>query len=284
MPRHRTRAAGEAAPAGSLPADDGMASLRRKIHEIREMAASSEDKARRLHALMTESYVAHMPHLARPQSPASFGDHERPFTPNSPHSPGEFSGAQSPRSPASFADSIDPSNPYNLQEGDKVPTYRPSRSRRPSTEYEVNNASVDETPEPLEPQLGCKHYKRNVKIQCYDCRRWYSCRHCHDEAEGSHALVRRKTENMFCMMCSTPQAAGEFCHKCGQRAAWYYCDICKLWDDDSNKRIYHCVDCGICRRGEGIGKDFVHCKVSLLIQRQIVASAVLTHLRGATSA
>ena len=37
---------------------------------------------------------------------------------------------------------------------------------------------------------------------------------------------------------------------------------CKLWDDDPEKKIYHCDDCGICRIGAGLGKDFFHCKVS----------------------
>ena len=38
---------------------------------------------------------------------------------------------------------------------------------------------------------------------------------------------------------------------------------CKLWDDDPHKSIYHCNDCGICRIGKGLGKDFFHCKVFL---------------------
>lgn len=261
MTRHSRTMAEDSARSGSLPADDGMSSLRRKIHEIRDMAASSEDKAKRLHSLMTESYAATLPQLARAQSPASFLSSDRPFTPSSPRSPGDHSGFHSPRSPASFAEPIDPANPYNLTEEDKVPTFRPSRSRRPSIDYDIQTPGLDDEPEPVGPQLGCKHYKRNVKIQCYDCRRWYSCRHCHDEKETTHALERRKTENMFCMLCQTPQAAGELCNKCGYRTAWYYCNICKLWDDDNNKKIYHCADCGICRRGEGIGKDFVHCKV-----------------------
>ncbi|KAF2461706.1 zinc-ribbon-domain-containing protein, partial [Lineolata rhizophorae] len=115
-------------------------------------------------------------------------------------------------------------------------------------------------PPPLPPRaLGCKHYKRNVKVQCVDCARWYPCRHCHDAVEA-HALDRRRTRNMLCMLCRTPQPAADTCRACGEAAACYYCDICKLWDDEPRKRIYHCADCGICRRGEGLGKDFKHCK------------------------
>jgi hypothetical protein len=40
---------------------------------------------------------------------------------------------------------------------------------------------------------------------------------------------------------------------------------CKLWDDDPEKSIYHCNDCGICRIGQGLGKDFFHCKVGCFL-------------------
>ncbi|EME84281.1 uncharacterized protein MYCFIDRAFT_152534, partial [Pseudocercospora fijiensis CIRAD86] len=113
------------------------------------------------------------------------------------------------------------------------------------------------------PDLGCMHYKRNVKVQCFDCQCWFSCRHCHDQSHNlpfPHSLNRKKTQNMLCMLCQTPQPAGETCINCREYAAWYYCSKCKLWDNDTNKRIYHCDDCGICRVGEGLGKDFVHCK------------------------
>jgi hypothetical protein len=52
------------------------------------------------------------------------------------------------------------------------------------------------------------------------------------------------------------------CINCGEISAQYYCNICKLWENRQNKPIYHCGDCGICRRGMGLGKDFFHCKVS----------------------
>jgi hypothetical protein len=137
-----------------------------------------------------------------------------------------------------------------------LPSYRPNPPPSPSEE-----SPKDEPTTPPELEFGCEHYKRNVKVQCYDCKTWHPCRHCHDAAQTTHALNRQATENMLCMACKTPQPAAQDCKECGMRAAWYYCDICKLWDDDAVKRIYHCVDCGICRRGEGIGKDFTHCKV-----------------------
>ncbi len=67
---------------------------------------------------------------------------------------------------------------------------------------------------------------------------------------------------MLCMLCSTPQKASDVCVNCGEIAANYYCNICKLWENRKSKPIYHCNDCGICRRGLGLGKDFFHCKVS----------------------
>ena len=75
-------------------------------------------------------------------------------------------------------------------------------------------------------------------------------------------LNRRETKNMLCMLCGCAQPASEECALCSERGAWYYCDVCKLWDDDPEKSIYHCNDCGICRVGKGLGKDFFHCKVS----------------------
>ncbi|BFZ59852.1 hypothetical protein YB2330_000873 [Saitoella coloradoensis] len=108
--------------------------------------------------------------------------------------------------------------------------------------------------------LGCKHYKRAVKLQCHTCNAWSSCRFCHDDSHPDHKLVRQETKNMLCMYCGCAQPAGQNCKHCKKRLAKYYCDICRLWDDDPEKKIYHCPDCGICRIGEGLGKDFFHCK------------------------
>lgn len=231
----------------SLPADDGMRHLRARIHEIRGSADDDDEKARQMHFLMSERY-----NLLRPTSPSSFVSHDRPFTPTSP-GPSIFSDVHA-SSPLSTASEVDPKNPFNLRPGDTDPTYR----RRPSIDPQGDDEDVDTAEDGS--SFGCQHYKRNVKVQCHACRRWYTCRHCHDAVEDHH-LNRAKTENMLCMACGTPQSAAESCVQCGTQAAWYYCDICKLWDDNSSKRIYHCMDCGICRKGEGLGKDFFHCKV-----------------------
>jgi uncharacterized CHY-type Zn-finger protein len=231
----------------SLPADDGMAHLRARIHEIRDLNITDQERARMIHGLMTERY-----NLIRPTSPISITSHDRPYTPTSGHS--IFSEIQ-PSSPISAASDTDPENPYNLRPGDTVPVYR---LKNPA---EQGDDDEDDSVEG-EPDLGCQHYKRNVKVQCHQCRRWYTCRHCHDAVED-HNLNRKMTQNMLCMACGTPQQAADHCENCQIEAACYYCDICKLWDNNNKKKIYHCPDCGICRRGEGLGKDFYHCKVSL---------------------
>jgi hypothetical protein len=235
------RNAASASLSESLPADDGMAHLRARIHEIRDLRVTDQERARMVHSLMTERY-----NYMRPTSPSSFVSHDRPFTPTSGHS--VFSEAQ-PSSPLSAASDVDPENPYNLRPGDTAPTYRPQQEE-------------DEEAADGETVLGCQHYKRNVKVQCFECRRWYTCRHCHNAVED-HELNRRRTQNMLCMVCQTPQKAAGHCSNCQTEAACYYCDICKLWDNNSTKKVYHCADCGICRRGEGLGKDFYHCKVRL---------------------
>ncbi|KAI9284403.1 zinc-ribbon-domain-containing protein [Umbelopsis sp. AD052] len=148
----------------------------------------------------------------------------------------------------------------------KASTQKPlGGSDNDHTQHENEN---DGTPggERLEPSYqdaeagiyGCKHYQRKVKLQANCCGKWYSCRFCHDDVED-HNLVRRETKNMFCMLCSEIQPAAQVCRNCHETVARYYCDTCKLWDDRSEKSIYHCDQCGICRVGKGLGQDYFHC-------------------------
>jgi uncharacterized CHY-type Zn-finger protein len=236
-----------------LPADDGMAHLRMRIHEVRDLNISDQERARMVHSLMTERY-----NIMRPTSPASFVSHDRPFTPTSGQS--VFSDIHA-SSPYSSASDVDSENPYNLREGDTNPTYRPAPQHSGGEHGDEEEEDVAEG----DLALGCQHYKRNVKVQCYECRRWYTCRHCHDAVED-HNLNRKETQNMLCMACGTPQKAADHCKNCDLEAACYYCDLCKLWDNNSKKKIYHCPECQICRRGEGLGKDFYHCKVTLFVR------------------
>lgn len=247
----------------SLPADDGMGPMRQKILAIQGANTSSEEKARRIHELMTQSYISSQSsqtsqsHLSR--SPQSLLGSDRPYTPVSTDTLANTRQSASPTSTIPES-----SNPFQLTAEDLRPTYLSKLVDAHGGI--VGSAGTDEQPcgscESFEePKVfGCPHYKRNIKLQCSSCGRWYTCRFCHDEKED-HSLNRRETKNMLCMFCGVAQPAAEACAQCGERAAWYYCSVCKLWDDDSRKSIYHCDDCGICRVGQGLGKDFYHCKV-----------------------
>jgi len=39
----------------------------------------------------------------------------------------------------------------------------------------------------------------------------------------------------------------------------YYCSVCKLWDNSSDRSVYHCPYCNVCRVGQGLGIDYRHC-------------------------
>lgn len=240
----------------SLPEDDGMGALRRRIMAIQDMECSAGEKAQLMHRLLTEGYshtqyVLHAQQIPRPPSPSSMVSQEIPGTPAPINS---FTFWQTTSTPASSPPN--PSRIFHLSPGDLKPTFTPLIVR----EAGDDNGDGEDTTEPA-PALGCAHYKRNVKLQCSACSRWYTCRFCHDEVED-HSLNRKETKNMLCMLCGSAQRASEVCVECGARAAWYYCAVCKLWDDDPSKSIYHCNDCGICRVGRGLGKDFIHCKAS----------------------
>ncbi|KAL8960032.1 MAG: hypothetical protein Q9193_003201 [Seirophora villosa] len=248
---------------GRLPADDGMSLMRKRIVAIQRTNSSSAEKARMVHDLMTEQYNSSQPslHAFGARSPASLASHERPFTPASLHSM-ENHSTHCTSPPTSLSSAAEGNNPFHLTPDDLKPTFY----RKPTptqADAESGNRSTDrlsdESGEESKP-LGCPHYKRNIKLQCSACYRWYTCRFCHDEVED-HSLNRRETKSMLCMLCGCAQAASEECSQCGESSARYYCSVCKLWDDDPAKSIYHCSDCGICRIGQGLGKDFYHCKV-----------------------
>lgn len=221
---------------------------------------------------MTEPYSSfhpnlHITPLPRAQSPASFRSQDELDAAKAANKGSEDEAR--PTTPASIS-SIAAELNFNLSAEDVEPTYVPqvvrptSKATTPSTSEDPDTRDVTEFDEPA---LGCEHYKRNVKLQCSSCSKWYTCRFCHDQVED-HSLVRRDTKNMLCMLCGYAQPAGEGCNNCGERSAWYYCSICKLWDDDNEKSIYHCNDCGICRVGRGLGKDFYHCNVSFPVTPQ----------------
>lgn len=211
----------------SLPENDGMHELRQKMQEIRRRADNAADMAMRMHLLMVEDFTKRQKSLVESQGHVHVLAERQPQT---------LLQARS-----------------QLSAEDAAATFCPSLTGLDNSEQGDSHS----------PVYGCQHYARNVKVQCYDCQGWYTCRHCHDQSshlQSPHQLNRHRTVNMLCMLCHHVQPAGPVCTSCGQETAYYYCAKCKLWDNDSSKSIYHCDDCGICRRGEGLGKDYVHCK------------------------
>lgn len=258
-PRSTDESSGTRKRNGSLPEDDGMSSLRRKIIAIQKRNISAGEKARLMHQLLTEGYSQsqisqNMKMPLRAQSPTGMVNQERPITPASRTSFSFWQTTATDTPPESSPSSF--LNAFHLSQEDLKPTYAPLESP-PGANFDIEESDDVEFVQPL----GCRHYRRNVKLQCFTCGGWYTCRFCHDEIED-HILPRKETRNMLCMLCSSAQPVSDICASCGVKAARYYCGICKLWDDDANKSIYHCADCGICRVGRGIGKDFVHCKAS----------------------
>jgi uncharacterized CHY-type Zn-finger protein len=218
---HRRRDGSDA-----LPEDDGMGPLRHRINAIWTGPGTPLEKSKLIHILMNERHKAASQH--------GHATSRRPTT-SVPRLGSPLSLAQEPSFRLSDADLTPSFAPLGVDEGD------------------------DHVEEPVPRHLGCVHYRRNVKMQCFTCEKWYTCRLCHDEVEN-HVLPRRDTRFMLCMLCKSPQGVSQFCKVCGEQAGNYYCAICKLWNNDPYKSIYHCNDCGLCRLGEGLGKDFFHCK------------------------
>ncbi|KAI8542696.1 hypothetical protein RHMOL_Rhmol08G0158900 [Rhododendron molle] len=113
--------------------------------------------------------------------------------------------------------------------------------------------------DPGKQVFGCEHYKRNCKLLSACCGKLFACRFCHDKV-SDHSMDRKATAEMMCMRCLKIQEVGPICTtpSCnGLPMAKYYCNICKLFDDDRN--VYHCPFCNLCRVGRGLGVDFFHC-------------------------
>jgi len=248
----------ESSRATPLPEDDGNGELRKKILAIQAMDVSQTLKAQLMHQLLMEGY-----NKSRGALPASPGFHpEPPISRSVPDRPD--SGHGGPLQALKFWSPLSDGPGFlnlPLTESDLRATYVPNvpPSDANALALQFGNMELGDHGQPF---LGCEHYRRNVKMQCAACARWYTCRFCHDSAED-HILPRKDTKHMLCMLCGCPQKTSDTCIRCGGSAAYYFCGVCKLWNDDPNKPIYHCSDCGLCRVGQGLGKDFFHCKVSL---------------------
>lgn len=245
-----------------LPEDDGMGAMRRRVLDIQTRNIPQHEKARLMHEALMEGYRKHHPLTSSKSASqsATWSQASPGLGLGEVGGVGEVAGEHVVptrtlesfkfwQSSKSITGDAAPPGKFDLTEDDIRPTHAPP-------DMSFTGEQVDG----VRP-LGCKHYRRNVKLQCSTCAKWYTCRFCHDAVE-SHNLIRKETQNMLCMLCGCPQRAAESCANCKEPSARYFCGICKLWDDHPNKNIYHCNDCGICRRGQGLGKDFFHCKVS----------------------
>ncbi|KAM0903684.1 hypothetical protein ACQ4PT_018465 [Festuca glaucescens] len=115
-------------------------------------------------------------------------------------------------------------------------------------------------------QYGCAHYRRRCRIRAPCCNEVFDCRHCHNESKNSiktdvirrHELSRHEVQQqVICSLCGTEQEVGQICISCGVCMGKYFCEVCKLFDDDISKQQYHCHGCGICRIGGR--ENFFHC-------------------------
>jgi len=107
--------------------------------------------------------------------------------------------------------------------------------------------------------LGCKHYKVNCKFYAECCGKWFTCRFCHDDV-SDHKVNRFATKFCLCMFCGVSQTASGQCinSKCSHVLAQYYCDLCKFWDNELKKPIFHCEKCSLCVMG--IRNNLFHCE------------------------
>uniref|UniRef100_A0A5B7AR75 Putative RING finger and CHY zinc finger domain-containing protein 1 n=1 Tax=Davidia involucrata TaxID=16924 RepID=A0A5B7AR75_DAVIN len=114
-------------------------------------------------------------------------------------------------------------------------------------------------------QYGCPHYRRRCRIRAPCCNEIFDCHHCHNETKNnidvdqklSHDIPRHQVQQIICSLCGTEQEVRQVCINCGVCMGRYFCETCKLFDDDTSKKQYHCSGCGICRIG---GREiFFHC-------------------------
>ena len=62
---------------------------------------------------------------------------------------------------------------------------------------------------------------------------------------------------LVCALCALRQPVAAACSGCGVAFGAYACLTCRFFDDDLQKRQFHCAACGICRVGGA--ENFFHC-------------------------
>ena len=120
---------------------------------------------------------------------------------------------------------------------------------------------------PVDPSRGCKHYRRGCALVAPCCGEVFACRFCHDEVknglaepvEKRHTLDRKAVTRVVCLACREEQPVAARCRRpeCGNSFGAYFCEHCRLYDDDDTKGQFHCDKCGMCRVGGR--ENFWHC-------------------------
>jgi len=115
-------------------------------------------------------------------------------------------------------------------------------------------------PAVAQPPAACTHYKRNADVVAKCCNNAvFACRLCHDAATGHVLVSRTQVDQMRCRQCGAVQPVAASCMvpTCAFKSSLYFCEPCRLWNDDDKKNIYHCDECGICRVGKR--EAYFHC-------------------------
>ncbi|ESN94636.1 hypothetical protein HELRODRAFT_68929 [Helobdella robusta] len=102
---------------------------------------------------------------------------------------------------------------------------------------------------------GCQHYICRCAYVSPCCKKIYVCRLCHDDVE-QHEIDRFAVQEIVCLKCDEHQPIRRTCIKCEVVFGNYFCEICRLYDDNDKKQ-FHCMQCGICRIGGR--ENFFHC-------------------------
>ncbi|KAJ8434401.1 hypothetical protein Cgig2_002603 [Carnegiea gigantea] len=131
-------------------------------------------------------------------------------------------------------------------------------------------------------QYGCEHYRRRCRIRAPCCNRIFTCRHCHNDAMvcvlfflllsmflNPLILILAILMSYAASSLSDPMERHELvrqdvtrvakvCSNCGVDMGEYFCEVCKFYDDETDKKQFHCNECGICRVGGR--ENFFHCQ------------------------
>jgi len=83
-----------------------------------------------------------------------------------------------------------------------------------------------------------------------------------DRRATTRSLLTRfaRSPELVCGVCSTRQSVSSFCTNasCGTTFGEYTCLKCPFFDDRTERRYFHCDECGLCRVGGA--ENFFHCK------------------------